>query len=85
MPKRIKFPTETTAVGVQYVIPGAERTVLKKTKRPRYAADGDQLVLPGAERISTGLLLARRWNQPLKPRVGQISLNGTGLFGSSRR
>ena len=48
---------EKTPIGMQYVIPGAERIV--KPKRRVFKADGDQLVIPGAERISTRAYLAR--------------------------
>lgn len=39
------FNVERTAIGMQYIIPGAERT--KKPKRRAYKADGDQLVMCG--------------------------------------
>ena len=72
------FNIEKTAIGMQYVIPGAERIV--KPKRRVYMTDGDQLVIPGAERISTKEHLSRLANKPLVARRGQVGLRGTGLF-----
>ena len=71
--------TERTAIGDQYVIPGAER--ISKPKRRAFKADGDQLVIPGAERISTRVYLARLSEKPLQARRGQRGLRGTALFG----
>jgi hypothetical protein len=73
-----KYTTDKTPIGLQYVIPGAERIV--KPKRRTYQADGDQLVIPGAERISTREYLARLAERPLKVRRGQVGLWGVGLF-----
>lgn len=71
--------TEHTAAGVQYVLPGAERTIIAGARHP-YHADGDQLVIPGAEKISDQELAERQGVKPLRPRVGQRSLTGT-MFG----
>ena len=73
------YQVEKTAIGMQYVIPGAERIV--KPKRRVFNADGAQLVIPGAERISTRAYLARLAEKPISPRRGQVGLRGTGLFG----
>lgn len=73
------FTTEKTSVGLQYVIPGTERTA--KPKRRVFKVDGKQLVIPGAERISTKAYLKRLSEKPLTPRRGQVGLRGTGLFG----
>ena len=79
-----EFSTEKTTFGLQYVIPGTERTV--RPKRPTFSTDptptGDQLVIPGAERISTAEYVARLVDRPLTPRRGQVGLRGTGLFGT---
>lgn len=72
------FTTEKTAIGTQYVIPGAERIV--KPRRRVFEAEGDQLVTPGAERISTRSYLARLVEKPLQARRGQVGLRGTSLF-----
>jgi hypothetical protein len=72
------FNVEKTKIGLQYVIPGAER--IKKPKRRAYEADGDQLVIPGAERISTKAYLVRLAEKPLVVRRGQVGLLGTELF-----
>ncbi len=70
---------EKTAIGEQYVIPGAER--IAKPKLRAFKADGDQFVIPGAERISTRAYLARLSARPLQARHGQRGLRGTALFG----
>ncbi len=79
-----QFTAEKTTLGLQYVIPGAER--VSKPKRPSFKADktpaGDQLVILGAERISVGEYVSRLANRPITPRRGQIGLQGTALFGS---
>ncbi len=74
-----EFNTKSTPGGVQYVIPGTERTI---KSRHTYKLEGDQLVLPGAERISTKEYLTRLVEKPITPRRGQIGLSGTGLFGA---
>ncbi|MBT3788612.1 MAG: hypothetical protein HOJ87_07865 [Rhodospirillaceae bacterium] len=71
---------ERTAIGDQYVIPGAERVA--KPKRRTFKSDGNQLVIPGAERISTLAYLARLAERPLQARRGQVGLHGTSLFGA---
>ena len=73
------FTIEKTAIGMQYVIPGAER--IARPKHRMFAVDGDQLVIPGAERISTKEYLARLADKPLLARRGQVGLRGTWLFG----
>jgi len=70
---------EKTPIGLQYVIPGAERVI--KPRRRAFKADGNQLVIPGAERISMRDYLSRMAEKPITPRRGQIGLRGTGLFG----
>ncbi len=74
-----EFNTEATPGGVQYVIPGTERTI---KSRHTYELEGDQLVIPGAEQISTKEHLTRLAEKPIRPRLGQVGLNGTGLFGA---
>ncbi len=69
---------ERIAIGMQYVIPGAERA--PRPRRCVFIADGDQLVIPGAERISTRAHLARLAEKPIMPRRGQVGLLGTALF-----
>jgi hypothetical protein len=69
---------DKTPIGIQYVIPGAERII--KHRRRAFITDGDQLVIPGAERISTQEHLARLAEKPIVPRRGQIGLRGLGLF-----
>jgi hypothetical protein len=71
-----KPTTERTPVGIQYVLPGAERTLIARARRP-YPAEGDQLVIPGAEAISERQLAERKMGQPLQPRVSQRTLKGT--------
>ncbi|WP_303980271.1 hypothetical protein [Dongia mobilis] len=83
--KSSDYASERTSAGVQYVIPGAERLITRKLKRSPLAREGEQFVLPGAEPISTRELLARLSGQPLRPRRGQRSLNGTALFGAGKR
>ena len=73
---------EKTAIGMQYVIPGAERVV--KPRRRTFKSDGNQLVIPGAEHISTREHLERLAEKPIKPRRGQVGLRGTALFGRSK-
>jgi hypothetical protein len=70
---------ERTPIGMQYVLPGAER--IANRKRRTFKTDGDQLVIPGAERISTRVYLARLADKPITPRRGQVGLRGTALFG----
>lgn len=70
---------EKTPIGMQYVIPGAER--IAKPRRRAFKADGDQLVIPGAERISTREYLKRLAEKPISPRRAQVGLRGTALFG----
>lgn len=72
----MKPTTERTREGVQFVLPGAERTVIAKARHP-YRNDGDQLVLPGAEKISDRALAERVGEQPLQSRRQQKSLRGT--------
>jgi hypothetical protein len=76
----MKSSIERTTVGMQYVIPGAERIV--KPRRRAFNADGNQLVIPGAERISTREYLARLVEKPIASRRGQVGLRGLGLFGA---
>lgn len=71
-----KITIERTAAGAQYVLPGAERTIIAKARHP-YRADGDQLVIPGAERIPEKELLERKMAEAIRPRVRQRSLKGT--------
>lgn len=78
-------PSERTAAGMQYIIPGTERNVIRKPSARPLTRDGEQFVLPGAEKMSVGELLSRRDQLPLRPRRAQLSLNGTSLFGASRR
>ena len=86
---RSDFFVEKTAAGLQYVIPGAERTAPMEPSRQPYAMEqtpaGDQLVIPGAERISNGKYLARLIAQPLTPRRRQLGPHGTPLFGGQSR
>jgi hypothetical protein len=71
---------ERTPIGMQYVIPGAER--IPKPRRRAFKADGDQFVIPGTERISTRDYLARLSEKPLRARRDQFGLRGTALFGT---
>lgn len=71
-----KPTVEKTAAGAQYVLPGAERTIIAKARHP-YRADGDQLVIPGAERVSEKELAERKMAEPVRPRVRQRDLKGT--------
>ena len=81
MAKHPKYEVERTKIGLQYVIPGAER-VRSVTRLPvKYAADGAQFVLPGAEQITTRELVARKMAEPIRPRTRQRGLAGTALFG----
>jgi hypothetical protein len=73
------FTAEKTRIGMQYVIPGTERTA--KPKRHPFKVDGSQLVIPGAERISTRAYLQRLSDKPMQSRRGQVGLGGTALFG----
>ena len=84
MAKHQKYQVEKTSVGMQYVIPGAERIVPVAVPSMRYSTDGTQFVIPGAERISTRELVARMVAQPIRPRSRQRGLAGTALFGVSR-
>ena len=81
MAKHQKYQIEKTSVGMQYVIPGAERITAVTTPPMRYPTDGAQFVIPGAEQISTGELLARKMAEPIRPRSRQRGLAGTALFG----
>ena len=81
MAKRQKYQVEKTSVGLQYVIPGAERIVPVATPPMLYSTDGAQFVIPGAEQISTGELLMRKMAEPIRPRTRQRGLAGTALFG----
>ena len=78
-----KFSIEKTAVGLQYVIPGAERPAQPERrvfKTDRIPA-GDQFVIPGAERIPTRAYLARLAEKPMVPLRRQVGLHATALFG----
>ena len=81
MAKRQKYQVEKTSVGMQYVIPGAERITPVAVPSMRYSTDGTQFVIPGAEQISTGELLMRKMVEPIRPRSRQRGLAGTALFG----
>ena len=81
MAKPQKYQVENTSVGMQYVIPGAERIVPVAVPSMQYSADGAQFVIPGAEQISTGELLMRKMAEPIRPRSRQRGLAGTVLFG----
>ena len=80
MAKRQKYQVEKTSVGLQFVIPGAERIVQPKKTPTHYAKDGSQFVIPGAEQISTRNLLIRKMGEFIRPRTHQRGLAGTGLF-----
>jgi hypothetical protein len=84
MAKRQKYQVEKTSVGMQYVIPGAERIVPVAAPSMRYSTDGTQFVIPGAEQISTGELLMKKMAEPIRPRTRQRGLAGTALFGKQR-
>lgn len=84
MAKRPQYQVEKTNIGLQYVIPGAERVLSRAIPPPRYAAEGAQLVIPGTERISTREFLMRKMAGPVRPRRNQRSLAGTALFGTGR-
>lgn len=75
----MKPTTERTREGVQFVLPGAERTIIRKARHP-YRNDGDQLVIPGAEKITDKALAERMAQKPLRPRRRQKDLRGT-MFG----
>ena len=81
MAKRQKYQVEKTSVGMQYVIPGAERITPVEVPSIQYSTDGAQFVIPGAEQISTGALLMRKIAEPIKLRTRQLGLAGTALFG----
>ena len=81
MAKRRKYKVEKTNVGLQYVIPGAERVVPVAAPAIEYATEGAQFVIPGAEQISTRELVSRMMAQPISPRSRQRGLAGTALFG----
>ena len=74
----MKFESERTAAGEQYMIPGTERP--RRPSAPKYPRDGRQLVIPGAEQVTVRALLERRSTQPLTPRRGQRPINATPLF-----
>lgn len=80
MAKHQKYQIEKTSVGLQYVLPGAERVKREAPLSNCYAVDGAQFVIPGAERISTRELLARKMAAPIKPRSRQLGMTGTALF-----
>ena len=84
MAKHQKYQVEKTSVGLQYVIPGAERRTPVTAPSMRYTTDGAQLVIPGAEQISTRELMVRKMAEPIRPRRGQRGLAGMALFGGSR-
>ena len=79
-----KCQVEKTSVGMQYVIPGAERVTPVAVPSMRYSTDRIQFVIPGAEQISTGELLMRKMAEPIRPRTRQRGLAGTALFGKQR-
>ena len=81
MAKRQKYEVEKTSVGMQYVIPGAERITPIAVPSMRYSTDGAQFVIPGAEQIGTGALLMRKIAEPIRPRTRQRGMAGTALFG----
>ena len=81
MAKRQKYQVEKTSVGLQYVIPGAERITPVAVPSMRYSTDGTQFVIPGAEQITTGELLMRKMVEPIRPRTRQRGMAGTALFG----
>jgi hypothetical protein len=81
MAKRQKYQVEKTSVGMQYVIPGAERITPVPVPSIQYSTEGAQFVIPGAEQISTGALLMRKMAEPIRPRSRQRGLAGTALFG----
>ena len=78
-----KYQFEKTNIGLQYVIPGAERVLPVTTPSAQFTSEGSQFVIPGAEPISTRELISRKMAEPLKPRRGQKSLLGTALFSPS--
>jgi hypothetical protein len=79
-----EFPVERTAVGLQYVIPGAERQLPRVTDRTKYAVEGEQLVIPGADPVPAKELYSRLALKPLRPRRAQVSLHGTTLFAPAK-
>ena len=84
MAQHPKYQVEKTSVGLQYVIPGAERITPVAVPSMQYSTDGAQFVIPGAEQISTGELLMRKMAEPIRPRSRQRGLAETVLFGSQR-
>jgi hypothetical protein len=84
MAQHPKYQVEKTSVGMQYVIPGAERITPVTTPPMRYPTDGAQFVIPGAEQIGTGELLMRKIAEPIRPRTRQRGMAGTALFGNHR-
>ena len=80
MAKDREYKVEKTKIGLQYVIPGAERAVVVVVPAPQYATEGAQFVIPSAERISTKEFLKRKMAQPISPRSRQRGLAGTALF-----
>ena len=84
MAQHPKYQVEKTSVGMQYVIPGAERITSVEEPSMQYSTDGAQFVIPGAEQIGTGELLMRKMAEPIKPRTHQRGLAGTALFGNHR-
>jgi hypothetical protein len=84
MAQHPKYQVEKTSVGLQYVIPGAERITPVAVPSMQYSTDGAQFVIPGAEQIGTGELLMRKMAEPIRPRTRQRRLAGTALFGKQR-
>lgn len=70
--------TERTTVGIQYVLPGAER---RTAPRSVYSVDVDgQLLIAGFEPVSESEKLRKRAIDPLKPRLAQKAAEYTPLF-----
>jgi hypothetical protein len=84
MAKHRKYKVEKTKVGLQYVIPGADRMPLVVVPATQYVTEGEQFIIPGAERISTREFLTRKMAQPISPRSRQRGLVGTALFGGQQ-
>ena len=85
MAKRQKYQVEKTSVGLQFVIPGAERVMSAPSPSRPYETDGVQFVIPGAEQIGTGELLMRKMAKPIRPRRRQRGFVGAALFGKQRK
>lgn len=77
-------PIEKTKDGWQYVIPGTERIIPKRSKRNSFKVDiidgHSQYVIPGAEQKSIREMLVRKMSQPITVRKRQKSFVGTPLF-----